>query len=59
MDRFRGGFDVRAATAPVAAVTYLRAELPPEVRADVLATGAQSYVLVEARQDGTGRPFEA
>ena len=31
---------------------------PTDVAADVVATGAQSFVPVEARQDGTGRGFE-
>jgi len=58
VERFGGGFDVRASTAPVAAVADLRAELPPALRAEVVATGAQSYLPVEAAQDGTGRAFE-
>jgi putative ABC transport system permease protein len=58
VDRFGGGFDIRASTAPAAAVADLRAELPEDVAADVVATGAQSFLPVEARQDGTNRGFE-
>jgi putative ABC transport system permease protein len=57
VDRFGGGFDVRAMTAPAAAVTDLRAELPDEVASDVESAGAQSFVPVEARQAGTGTAF--
>jgi putative ABC transport system permease protein len=58
VDRFGGGFDVRASTAPAAAVSDLRAEMPAEVAADIVATGAQSFLPIEARQDGTNRAFE-
>jgi putative ABC transport system permease protein len=58
VDRFGGGFDIRVTTAPAAAVTDLRAELPAEIEADIVAIGGQSYVPVEARQDGTGRDLE-
>jgi putative ABC transport system permease protein len=58
VDRFGGGFDVRVATAPAAAVADLRSELPDEIAADIVATGAQSFVPVEARQDGVRRTFE-
>lgn len=58
VDRYGGGFDIRASTAPAAAVTDLRAELPPAVAKDVIAGAGQSFVPVEARQADTGRPFE-
>jgi putative ABC transport system permease protein len=53
--KFGGGYDVRAMTAPVAAVDDLRAELPPDVADDIEATGAQSFVPVEARQESADR----
>ncbi len=56
--RFGGGFDVRVTTAPAASVGDLRADLPPDVASDVEVDAAQSFVPVEAAQDGTGRPFE-
>lgn len=55
--KFGGGFDVRVATAPVVAVSDLVAELPDEVADDVVASGAQSFIPLEARQDGTGEDF--
>jgi putative ABC transport system permease protein len=58
LERFGGGFDVRAATAPAAAARDLESELPPKVAADIVATGAQSFVPIEARQDGAGRGLE-
>ena len=58
VERFGGGFDVRVTTAPAAAVAGLEGELPPEVGQDIVAAGAQSYLPVEARQDGTDRGFE-
>jgi putative ABC transport system permease protein len=53
--RFGGNFDVRVTTAPAAGVTDLRAALPATAAANIVATGAQSYVPIEARQvDGDG-----
>jgi putative ABC transport system permease protein len=57
VERFGGGFDIRVSTAPAAAVADLRAELPTDVADDVVASGAQSFLPIEARQDGTGREF--
>jgi putative ABC transport system permease protein len=58
VDTFGGGYDLRVSTAPAAAVTDLKVELPATVASDITATGAQSFVPVEAKQDGTGRAFE-
>ena len=55
--KFGGGFDVRVSTAPVVAVPDLVAELPDEVADDIVASGAQSFVPLEVRQDGTGGEF--
>jgi putative ABC transport system permease protein len=55
VERFGGGFDVRAMTAPAAAVDDLEAQLPTELAADIEATGAQSFVPVEARQESADR----
>jgi putative ABC transport system permease protein len=52
-ERFGGGYDVRASTAPVLAIDDLRAELPDEVSAEVEAVGAQSFIPLDAAQDGT------
>jgi putative ABC transport system permease protein len=57
VDTFGGGFDVRVATAPAAALDDLRPELPPDVADQITADAAQSYVPMEARQDGTDRSF--
>jgi putative ABC transport system permease protein len=59
VETFGGGFDVRVGTAPAAAVDDLRPELPPEVADEITADGAQSYLPMEARQDGTERAFES
>jgi putative ABC transport system permease protein len=58
VDRFGGGFDVRVTTAPAAATPDLRTDLPANVRADVVADAAQSFVAIEARQSDASRPFE-
>jgi putative ABC transport system permease protein len=58
VDTFGGGFDIRASTAPVAAVSDLRPELPAGVAKDIVAAGAQSFVPVEARQDTATRDYE-
>jgi len=52
-ETFGGGYDVRASTAPALAIDDLRAQLPPEVAAQVEAMGAQSFVPLDASQDGT------
>jgi putative ABC transport system permease protein len=54
---FGGGFDVQAATSPAAAVSDLRSQLPDKVAKDIVADGAQSYVPIEAQQDGVDRAF--
>jgi putative ABC transport system permease protein len=57
VEQFGGGFDVRVATAPALAVDDLTAELPADLAADVEATGAQSFLPLEARQRDTGGDF--
>jgi putative ABC transport system permease protein len=57
LDRFGGGFDVRATTAPALAVDDLGSALPEELRDDVVAVGSQSFVPVEAAQEGTDAAF--
>jgi putative ABC transport system permease protein len=52
---FGGGFDVQATTAPAVAVDDLRSKLPAAVARDVVADGAQSFVPVDAVQDGATR----
>jgi putative ABC transport system permease protein len=58
VEQFGGGYDVRAVTAPAAAVADLRGELPAGVAGEIVATGAQSFLPVEARQADAGRGFE-
>jgi putative ABC transport system permease protein len=58
VDRFGGGYDIRVTTAPAGAVTDIEDALPAEVAAEIVAAGSQSYVPVEARQDGTDRALE-
>lgn len=53
-ERFGGGYEVRVSTAPALAIDDLRAELPPDVVAEVGAVGAQSFLPLGAAQDGTG-----
>jgi putative ABC transport system permease protein len=55
VDAFGGGFDVQATTAPAVAVDDLKAKLPAKVARDVVADGAQSFVPVNAVQDGVPR----
>ena len=57
LERFGGGFDVRATTAPALAVDDLKSALPEELRDDVVAVGSQSFVPVDAAQDGSGADF--
>ena len=52
-DAFGGGYDVRASTAPALAIDDLGAELPPDVSAQVEAVGSQSFLPLDASQDGT------
>jgi putative ABC transport system permease protein len=61
VERFGGGFDVRASTAGVAPI----ADLPAAIRrepsldaADFPVAASQSYLPLEARQLGTGRAAE-
>ncbi len=51
---FGGGYDIRASTAPALAVDDLRSHLPPDVAAQIRAVGSQSFLPLEASQDGTG-----
>ncbi|HEX6239203.1 MAG TPA: FtsX-like permease family protein [Acidimicrobiales bacterium] len=56
VERFGGGFDVRAVTAPIRPVDDLRAALEGSDEVDVddiTAVGTQSMVPVEVRQHGT------
>lgn len=58
---FGGGFDVRVTTAGSAPVDDMAAALRrrPEIRpGEVTAVGSQSFLPVEARQVGAGRPAE-
>jgi putative ABC transport system permease protein len=57
VESYGGGFDVRASTAPAAAVSDLRDDLPADVAVDIVADGAQSFVPVEARQTDADRPL--
>lgn len=58
VERFGGGYEVRVSTAPAAATDDLRRELPGDIASDITATGAQSFVPVEARQGNEGTSFE-
>lgn len=61
VDTFGGGFDIRAGTGARAAIPDIRAELDYRLgrRArDYPVVASQSVLAVEARQLGTGRPFE-
>jgi putative ABC transport system permease protein len=51
-ERFGGGYDVRASTAPALAIDDLRAALPDEVGSQIEAVGSQSFLPLEAAQDG-------
>lgn len=58
---FGGGFDVRATTAPAAGVEDMATAIeqtPGAPERDVVAVGSQSFLPVQARQPGTGRPAE-
>jgi putative ABC transport system permease protein len=59
---FGGGFDVRASTAAVAPIDDIGAavaRVPGIRRGDIVATGSQSVLAVDARQVGTRRAFES
>lgn len=61
LDTFGGGFDVRGSTSPAAPIGDLRTaiERTPAVRpGDFEAVASQSLLPADARQLGTGRPFE-
>ena len=51
---FGGGYDVRASTPPALAIDDLRAGLAPDVAAQIEAVGSQSFLPLDAAQDGTG-----
>jgi putative ABC transport system permease protein len=58
---YGGGFDVRATTSLATPITDMRAALaaaPGIRRSDFEVSASQSMVPLEARQLGTGRPFE-
>jgi len=59
VDTFGGGFDVRASTAPALAVEDLQGALPQELAGSVEGVGAQSFVPLEAKQEGRGVDFES
>lgn len=62
IDAFGGGFDIRAGTGARAAIPDLRAELDYRLEkraSDYPVVASQSVLAVDARQLGTGRPFEA
>ncbi len=50
---FGGGYDVRASTPPTLAIDNLRAQLPDDVASEVESVGAQSFLPLDASQDGT------
>lgn len=56
--RYGGGADVRATAAPTLAIPDLRAALPPALSKQAESIGSQSYVPVQARQDGATGGFE-
>jgi putative ABC transport system permease protein len=62
VDTFGGGFDIRAGTGARAAIPDMGAALHERLGArasDYPVVGSQSVLAVEARQLGTGRPFES
>jgi putative ABC transport system permease protein len=62
VDTFGGGFDIRAGTGARAAIPDMGAALDERLGArasDYPVVGSQSVLAVEARQLGTGRPFES
>ncbi|WP_217914710.1 ABC transporter permease [Miltoncostaea marina] len=60
LETWGGGFDVRASTAPASPIRDLDAALAahPRLAREVVASGSQSVVPVEARQRGAGRAYE-
>ncbi|HEX3291692.1 MAG TPA: FtsX-like permease family protein [Gaiella sp.] len=61
VDAFGGGFDIRAGTGARASVTDMPAALRKRLgdrASDYPVVGSQSVLAVDARQLGTGRPFE-
>ena len=61
IDTFGGGFDIRAGSGARAAIPNMRAELDYRLgkrASDYPVVASQSVLAVEARQLGTGRPFE-
>jgi putative ABC transport system permease protein len=61
-EKFGGGFDVRAVAAPASPISGVAAAVAgtPGVTADdVSVAAAQTIVPLEAKQAGTGRPFES
>jgi putative ABC transport system permease protein len=60
-ERFGGGFDIRAGTGAALPITDMRAAIDraPGLRpSDFTAVGSQSILAVDAKQEGTGRPYE-
>jgi putative ABC transport system permease protein len=61
VDTFGGGFDIRAGTGARASIPDMRGELDYRLgtrASDYPVVASQSVLAVEARQLGTGRPFE-
>ncbi len=61
VDTFGGGFDIRAGTGARASIPDMGAALRERLGArasDYPVVGSQSVLAVDARQLGTGRPFE-
>ena len=61
VDTFGGGFDIRAGTGARAAIPDMGGALRERLGArasDYPVVGSQSVLAVDARQLGTGRPFE-
>lgn len=61
VEGFGGGFDVRASAAPASPVPSMpiAVRLDPGLDRDVEAVATQSYVPVDARQEGAGRGWAA
>ena len=58
VERYGGGFDIRAVASPASPISDPAAEVPRAAGA-VRVTAAQSIVPLEARQSGAGRAFES
>jgi putative ABC transport system permease protein len=60
-ERFGGGFDIRSGTGAALPITDMRAAIDGAQGlrpSDFSAVGSQSVLAIDAKQEGTGRPFE-